>query len=54
MIVIVAFIIGATGGALRARSRHGNRLDIAQYAAGYGILFAVIGLFATVMLRQAF
>lgn len=52
MIVLIAFIIGATGGALRARSRGGNRLDIAQYAGVYGIVFAIIGLFVTIVLQQ--
>ncbi len=52
MIVIVAFIIGAVGGVLRAKSRKGNRLDMAQYGAVYGLIFAIIGLFVTIMLEK--
>ena len=52
MIVIAAFLVGVTGGALRARSRQGNRLDMAQYAATYGIIFAIIGVFITVALGR--
>lgn len=52
MIVIVAFIAGVFVGMARARSRKGNRLDIAQYAAIYGIVFAIIGLFATIALER--
>lgn len=52
MIVIFAFLVGAIGGALRARSRKGNRLDIAQYAAIYGMVFAIIGLFVTIIIGR--
>lgn len=52
MIVIVAFIIGAGIGLVRARSQKGNRLDMAQYAAIYGIVFAIISLFATIALDR--
>lgn len=48
MIVIAGLIIGAITGGLVAKRREGNRLDIAQYAGGYAIFGAVIGLFITV------
>lgn len=52
MIVIIAFIIGAALGAYRARTKKGNRLDIAQYAAIYGLVFAIIGVFITIVLGK--
>lgn len=47
MIVIAAIVFGALYGAYLARSRKGTALDIAQYAAGFGIAFGVLGLFLT-------
>jgi hypothetical protein len=52
MIVIGGFLLGAIGGGLRARSGGGKLADIAQYAAVYGILFGLVGLFITVFLDR--
>lgn len=53
MIIILSALVGAGIGALTARRRGGNRLDIAQYAVGFAILFGLIGLIATtVIVRQ--
>lgn len=52
MIVISSFIFGALLGALRARNRKGNRLDMAYYAAAFGMIFAVIGLFVTIAITR--
>lgn len=52
MIVIAGLVFGALFGALVARQRGGKALDMAQYAAGFGIAFALIGLFATIMLER--
>lgn len=52
MIYIVFAILGAIIGGLTARKRGGNRADIAQYAAGYGIAFALLGLVLTVLLDR--
>ena len=52
MIVIVAFIIGAALGTYRARTKKGNRLDVAQYATIYGLIFAIIGVFITIFLGK--
>lgn len=49
MIVIVAFILGAILGDLRARKAGGNRKDRLQYAAAHALAFAILGLFATVL-----
>jgi hypothetical protein len=44
---ILAALCGAVLGALTARKRQGTALDMAQYAAGYGIAFGVLALFLT-------
>tara|TARA_B110000908_G_C10237581_1_gene444230 strand:- start:2024 stop:2209 length:186 start_codon:yes stop_codon:yes gene_type:complete len=54
MIVLVAALIGALVGGFTAKRRGGNRMDIAQYAAGYGMAFVVVGLIATVVLIGSF
>ena len=46
-------MIGAIIGGLTARKRGGNRKDIAQYAAGYGMAFLIVGMVATVLLDRA-
>ena len=52
MIVIAGLIGGAALGALIARRRKGNTLDMAQYAAGYAIIFALLGLFLTIIIER--
>ena len=52
MIVIAAALLGALIGGRTARKRGGNRLDIAQYAAGYAMAFIVVGLIATVIIDR--
>jgi len=54
MIVIAAALIGAALGASRARARGGNRLDMAQYGAAHAIAFALLGLFATIVIDSYF
>lgn len=51
MIVLAGIIGGAVYGALQARRREGTRLDMAQYGAGYGIAFGILGLFLTIALE---
>ena len=41
---------GAIWGALLARKRGGNRMDVAQYGAGFAIMWGLIGLIATIVL----
>jgi len=53
MIVLSGALIGAIVGALLASKRKGRALDIAQYAAGFAILFMIIGLFATLFVHRA-
>ncbi len=51
MIVVLGMaILGAILGALTARKRNGSGADMAQYAAGYGIAFALAGLVISLVL----
>lgn len=52
MIVIVAGLAGIVVGIAAARRQHGNRLDQLQYAAGFGIAFALGGLFLAVIIDR--
>ena len=54
MIVIVSALAGALLGALRARRMNGNGYDIAQYAAVFGLIGALLGLFVAIYLQRAF
>ena len=53
MIVIGAALLGAIIGGLTACRRKGNKLDIAQYAAGYGLAFCILGMVLTIILDRA-
>lgn len=48
MLVLVGLILGAIIGAMTAKRRGGNRLDLLQYGAVFALIGAVIGLFVTV------
>ncbi|NNE87715.1 MAG: hypothetical protein HKN27_06530 [Silicimonas sp.] len=53
---MVLFIFAATGailGVITAKRRGGNRLDMAQYAAGFAIAFSILGLFVTLAFLNA-
>lgn len=50
MIVIAGLIFGAVLGAVRARTRKGNRLDILHYTAVHAIVFGVLGMFVTLLI----
>ncbi|UWR20925.1 apolipoprotein acyltransferase [Sulfitobacter sp. S190] len=52
MIVIGFAVIGAIYGGLTARKRKGNRKDVAQYAAGFGLAFMIVGMFLTVIIDR--
>lgn len=52
MIVIVLTLLGILIGATTARRRKGNTYDILQYAVGYGIAFALLGFFATLIIEK--
>jgi len=52
MIAIGLALVGVVIGGLTARRRNGNRKDIAQYAAGYGMAFLIVGMFLTVLIHN--
>jgi hypothetical protein len=52
-IVLLAMVIGAVFGALRAKSRGGKRLDFLQWGAAFAILFGIIGLFLVIFLQRS-
>jgi hypothetical protein len=52
MFVIGGLILGAVSGGWTARRRGGKPADIAQWAAVWGILFGVLGLFVTLVLDR--
>ncbi len=53
MIVLVAALLGGLWGGISAKRRKGNRLDIAQYAAVYAIIGALLGLIGTIAIEKA-
>ena len=52
MIVLVLALLGAIVGGTLAKKRKGGRLDILQYAVIYAMIFAVIGLFVTIIVHR--
>ena len=48
MLVLIGLIVGAIIGAMTAKRRGGNRLDLLQYAGVFALIGGVIGLFVTV------
>jgi len=53
MAPIIGLIFGALLGAVVAKRKGGNRLDMAQYAGGFAILFGLVGLFLAIYLARA-
>lgn len=51
MIVFSFAVVGVLIGVLTARRYKGNGLDIAQYGAGFGIAFAILGLIVAIVMR---
>lgn len=52
MIVTLGFLIGALTGALIARKKGGNRLDMVQHAAVIGVMAAIVALFINIILLR--
>ena len=52
MIVLACLALGNFLGVRAARKRSGERLDILQYAAGYGISFMLVGVLLTLLLER--
>ena len=49
-LVLFAILFGAAYGAIQARKRKGNRLDMLQYGAAYAIFFAVFATLASIII----
>lgn len=52
MIFFAGLLLGAIWGVTVARRRGGNRLDQAQYGAGFGLAFGILGLIVTVIVDR--
>ena len=52
MIIILFAIFGVLFGLLKARRLGGRKLDMVQYAAGYGIAMALLGLLVAVIVTR--
>ncbi len=52
MIIIAAILIGAAFGWFRASKLGGQRYDKLQYAAGYALAWAALGVFVTVLIDR--
>ena len=53
MIVLIGAILGAVTGGLIARRRKGKTADILQYVFVYALMFALAGLFLTLIIHRA-
>lgn len=54
MFVIAGALLGILMGIRAARKRGGSVLDQVQYAAGFGIAFALVGMVITVAVERLF
>ncbi len=52
MTVVAFALAGTLIGVFAARRRGGPPLHMAQYAASYGVVFAIVGLFVSVFLLR--
>ena len=52
MIVLAGMVLGILVGSITAKNRGGQRLDILQYGAVYGIAFTLLGIFATIIIER--
>jgi hypothetical protein len=49
-LAVITAVIGALGGALLAWRRKGSTADILQYAAVFALIFALAGLFLSILI----
>ncbi len=54
MIVLLGAILGALTGAIHAKRRKGAVADVLQYAFVYALIFALAGLFITLIIHRVF
>ncbi len=52
MLVIAGALFGGIFGGWRAKARGGKTADVLQYAAVHAMIFALVGLFATLILHR--
>jgi len=52
MIIFAFAVLGILLGISAARKRKGNRLDMAQYGAGFGIAFMLLGVIASIVIER--
>jgi len=52
MFVLFGGLIGAILGGLTAKRRKGKGLDILQYAVVYALIFALVGMFVTLVIHR--
>jgi uncharacterized membrane protein YgdD (TMEM256/DUF423 family) len=52
MFVLLGALLGAITGVTIAKRRKGKRLDILQYGVIYAMIFAIIGLFVTIIVHR--
>ena len=50
ILTLAGFVLGALFGAVRARRRGGVGLDVLQWAAVYGLILGMVGVFVTIIL----
>ncbi|WP_322888869.1 MULTISPECIES: hypothetical protein [unclassified Yoonia] len=50
---LAGLLIGAIVGAWRAKANGGRGLDMAQWGAGFGIAFGLVGLFVLIFLERS-
>jgi len=53
MAPLIGFFGGALWGVLQAKRKGGNGKDMAQYAVGFGIAFALLALFIAIIFARA-
>ena len=54
MITIIAAVIGIALGAATALRRGGKTMDALHYAAGFGIVFTLLGMLVTIIVDRNF
>jgi len=52
MIVLIGAILGAITGTFIARHRKGRLADVLQYGFVYAMMFALLGLFITLIIHR--
>ncbi len=51
---LAGIVLGALLGAIRAKRRGGKPADMAQWAAAYGMIFGLVGLFVLIFIERSY